>query len=55
MKKLELHQMEIVEGGKFWGSSTKNIGDCGPAGQLTVTTYSVFWIGISYDYAYVAC
>ena len=55
MKKLEVNQMENLEGGKFWGSETKNIGDCGPQGQFQVTTYYTFWIGVSYDYNYVPC
>lgn len=57
MKKLELHQMENLDGGKFWGSSETAIGDCGPQGQLMVHTYRAFWTVIDAytDYYYVPC
>lgn len=57
MKKLELNQMENLDGGKFWGSSETAIGDCGPQGQLMVHTYRAFWTVIDAytDYYYVPC
>ena len=50
MKKLELNQMENLEGGKFWGTAT-TYGACAPnvdgtsgCTQGIYTQYFVMWI-----------
>ncbi len=47
MKKLELNQMENLEGGKFWGWTNLddvNWGNCAPDGlQYGTQTYYILW------------
>ena len=48
MKKLEMNEMEIVEGGKFWGSETY-FGDCVNGAQTVTVMYFVLWAGFITD------
>lgn len=47
---------EAVGKRKFWGwGGWKDIGDCGPQGQLQVNTHYTFWVADAHEYNYVPC
>lgn len=55
MKKLEMKQMEMIEGGKFWGSSYEcdtiyapdMAGIMSPTGQRCCLVSYAFWIQVN--------
>ena len=52
MKKLEISQMEILQGGKFFGTTTEYgscnpIGDTGRGMMYVTETFYAFWLPIS--------
>ena len=57
MKKLELNQMENLEGGKFWGwTNWTPTGPCENGFQTLVRHYDVLWINTGvYEYNVVSC
>ncbi len=57
MKKLEVNQMENLEGGKFWGwTDWKPMGPCTNGWQTLVRHYDTLWINTGlYDYNLVQC
>jgi hypothetical protein len=46
MKKLELNQMEGLEGGKFWGWGPITWGECSGGIQIGQQTYYVLWMPV---------
>jgi hypothetical protein len=46
MKKLELNQMENLEGGKFWGWGPITWGECSGGIQIGQQTYYVLWMPV---------
>lgn len=55
MKKLELNQMENLEGGKFWGWGETRWSDCVDGYQLGTTTYYMLWMNVDSDVSSRAC
>ncbi|CAM4017620.1 hypothetical protein FLJU110815_12340 [Flavobacterium jumunjinense] len=57
MKKMEVSQMENLEGGrKFWGwSDWEPTGPCVNGFQTLVRTHFVLFITNTHDYNHVAC
>ena len=56
MKKLEMNEMEIVEGGKFWGwSEWTAMGPCTNGKMSVVRHLDTFWITVAYDYDVIDC
>ena len=55
MKKLELNQMEIVEGGKFWGWGDWHWKPCVDGVQEGMRVYSAFWLSVDYEETSRAC
>jgi hypothetical protein len=54
MKKLEMNQMEMIEGGKFWGTGQKEFCTTNPMGGEFCQTCNVdymFWIPVSDAYS----
>ncbi len=55
MKKLELNQMENLEGGRrFWGTEQQNAGTCSGGFVEFVDVYYVFGIGVSTSSPYIS-
>jgi hypothetical protein len=52
MKKLELNQMENLDGGKFWGWSEWSNGPCVDGFYNRARTYSVIWFSVDFDAEY---
>lgn len=48
MKKLELTQMENLQGGKMFNYQ-QSCGDCNFGSQVCTTTYTILWIPFSSD------
>lgn len=56
MKKLQLNQMEIVKGGKFWGwSEWTPMGPCTNGKMSVVRHFDALWLNVAYDYDVVDC
>lgn len=56
MKKLEVNQMENLDGGKFWGwNDWKPMGPCTNGKMTMVRVYDVLWMATDYDYNIVNC
>ena len=56
MKKLELDQMESIEGGKFWGEGGwHNVGGCNEGFQTISNSHYMFWMVVEVEYNEVAC
>jgi hypothetical protein len=56
MKKLELNQMENLEGGKFWGSGEwHNVGGCDNGWQTISSSHYAFWMVVDVEYNEVPC
>jgi hypothetical protein len=56
MKKLELVQMENLEGGKFWGSTGwYNLGGCDNGWQSVKKNYFALWIPVDTLHNEIPC
>ncbi len=55
MKKLELNQMENLEGGKFWGWGPARCGTCSGGVQLCTSNYYALWIVVDYNVTVESC
>ncbi len=56
MKKLEMNQMENLEGGKFWGwGPWRPMSDCINGKQTMIRDYYAFWLDVGNDYNVVDC
>jgi hypothetical protein len=57
MKKLEVNQMENLEGGKFWGwTDWEPMGPCTNGWVAVVRHYDTLWVNTGlYDYDFRRC
>ncbi len=55
MKKLEVNQMENLNGGKFWGWGAEDCSACSGGIMLCTSNYYVLWTVVDYNVVVKRC